>query len=57
MCDLSVLSREADDGKIENIYNLKIMNATEVAKRYSLLVEGVEGAELMARSQVRETAK
>jgi polyferredoxin len=40
MRDPSVLSREADDGRIENVYNLKIMNTTEDAKRYAISVEG-----------------
>jgi len=47
MRDPSVLSREADDGRIENVYNLKIMNTTEDAKRYALSVDGMEGAELI----------
>lgn len=47
MRDPSVLSREADDGRIENVYNLKIMNTTEGAKRYALSVDGMEGIELV----------
>ena len=45
--DRSLLAREADDGGIENVYNLKIMNTTEEAKRYSLAVEGVDGIEIV----------
>ena len=45
--DRSVLAREADDGRIENVYNLKIMNTTEEAKRYAVSVEGMEGIELL----------
>ena len=44
--DRSLLAREADDGRIENVYNLKIMNTTEEPKRYTLSVEGIEGIEL-----------
>ena len=44
--DRSLLAREADDGRIENVYNLKIMNTTEEPKRYTLSVEGMEGVEL-----------
>jgi cytochrome c oxidase accessory protein FixG len=44
--DRSLLAREADDGRIENVYNLKIMNTTEEPKRYSLSVEGMEGVEI-----------
>lgn len=45
--DRSVLAREADDGRIENVYNLKIMNTTEEPKRYALSVEGMEGIEIV----------
>ncbi len=45
--DRSVLAREADDGRIENVYNLKIMNTTEEPKRYSLRVEGLDGIEIV----------
>jgi cytochrome c oxidase accessory protein FixG len=44
--DRSLLAREADDGRIENVYNLKIMNTTEEPKRYALAVEGLEGIEI-----------
>ena len=45
--DRSLLAREADDGRIENVYNLKIMNTTEEPKRYALSVEGMEGVEIV----------
>jgi cytochrome c oxidase accessory protein FixG len=45
--DRSILAREADDGRIENVYNLKIMNTTEEPKRYALSVEGLEGLEIV----------
>ena len=45
--DRSLLAREADDGRIENVYNLKIMNTTEEPKRYSLAVEGMDGIEII----------
>ena len=44
--DRSLLAREADDGRIENVYNLKIMNTTEEPKRYALSVEGLDGIEI-----------
>lgn len=50
--DRSVLAREADDGRIENVYNLKIMNTTEEPKRYVLSVEGMEGIELLGENSV-----
>jgi cytochrome c oxidase accessory protein FixG len=45
--DRSLLVREADDGRIENVYNLKIMNTTEEPKRYALSVEGMVGVEIV----------
>ncbi|WP_412481253.1 cytochrome c oxidase accessory protein CcoG [Azonexus sp. IMCC34839] len=53
--DRSVLAREADDGRIENIYNLKIMNTTESPKRYALTVSGLVGAEIVGE-QIVEVA-
>lgn len=50
--DRSVLAREADDGRIENIFNLKIMNTTEEAQRYTLAVEGLAGIELVGQPSV-----
>ncbi|PKO26644.1 MAG: cytochrome c oxidase accessory protein CcoG [Betaproteobacteria bacterium HGW-Betaproteobacteria-5] len=45
--DRSLLAREAEDGRIENVYNLKIMNTTEEPKRYALSVNGLDGAEIV----------
>ncbi len=50
--DRSLLAREADDGRIENVYNLKIMNTTELVQRYSLAVSGMEGIELVDNQPV-----
>jgi cytochrome c oxidase accessory protein FixG len=50
--DRSLLAREADDGRIENVYNLKIMNTTEEPKRYALSVEGMEGVEIVGEQIV-----
>jgi len=50
--DRSILAREADDGRIENVYNLKIMNTTEEPKRYALSVQGMEGIELVGENSV-----
>lgn len=44
--DRSILARESDDGRIENVYNLKMMNTTEAPKRYALSVTGMEGIEI-----------
>lgn len=45
--DRGTLAREADDGRIENIYTLKIMNTQEVPHRYALSVSGLDGVELI----------
>ena len=44
--DRSTLAREADDGRIENVYNLKIMNTSEEPRRFELSVSGLEGIEI-----------
>jgi cytochrome c oxidase accessory protein FixG len=46
--DRFTLAREADDGRIENVYNLKIMNTTETPKHYVLSVDGLDGIELVS---------
>lgn len=50
--DRSLLAREADDGRIENVYNLKLMNTTESPKRYALAVDGMEGVEIVGERMV-----
>lgn len=45
--DRSVLARVVDDDRIENVFNLKIMNTTESPKRYSVKVTGMDGIELL----------
>lgn len=44
--DRSTLAREADDGKIENVYTLRFMNTTEKQQTYDLSVDGIEGVAL-----------
>ena len=50
--DRSTLSREADDGSIENVYNLKLMNTTESAQRYRLTVDGLTGIRLSEEAPI-----
>jgi cytochrome c oxidase accessory protein FixG len=50
--DRTTLARLVDDGKIENIYRLQLMNATEQAQRYRVAVGGIAGAELAVPSTV-----
>ena len=44
--DRSTLYREADDGRIENVFMMHVMNTDEVAHRYSVGVSGVDGIEI-----------
>ena len=50
--DRSMLAREADDGRIENVFNMKIMNTTEEPKRYVLAVDGMQGVEIEGAATV-----
>jgi cytochrome c oxidase accessory protein FixG len=44
--DRSTLARLVDQGRIENVYRLQLMNATEEPRRYRIGVEGIAGAEV-----------
>ncbi|MCE1241788.1 cytochrome c oxidase accessory protein CcoG [Oryzomicrobium sp.] len=50
--DRAVLSREAEDGKIENGYILRIINAAEQPRHFEINVSGIDGAELAGRHVV-----
>ena len=50
--DRSTLAREADDGRIENVYMLQIMNTEEQPHRYKVTVDGLNGAEIAEESEV-----
>jgi cytochrome c oxidase accessory protein FixG len=50
--DRSTLAREADDGRIENVYMLQIMNTEEQAHRYKVTVDGLPGAEITGDLEV-----
>lgn len=50
--DRSTLAREADDGSIENVFMLQIMNTTELPQRYMITVDGLEGARITGDSAV-----
>ncbi len=49
--DRAALSRIVAGGKLENIYRLQIMNATEGAQRYLISARGLEGLEVMSESE------
>lgn len=50
--DRSTLARLVDQGQIENVYRLQLMNATESAQRYRIGVQGVAGARLAQPADV-----
>ena len=50
--DRGTLARMVEDGRIENVYRLQLMNATESTERVHVEVEGLPGATLPAWSDV-----
>jgi cytochrome c oxidase accessory protein FixG len=51
--DRTSLARVVGQGRIENVYRLQLMNATERPQRYRLAVEGLDGAELAQDAEVQ----
>jgi cytochrome c oxidase accessory protein FixG len=49
--DRAALSRIVAGGKLENVYTLQVMNATERTQRYRISAEGLEGLALSADSE------
>jgi cytochrome c oxidase accessory protein FixG len=43
--DRATLSRETDEGKIENVYRLQVMNTDETRRHFTVSVEGATGLE------------
>jgi len=54
--DRASLARVVDEGRIENIYRLQVMNATESTHHYRLTVEGMPGIRLDGPSEVELSA-
>jgi cytochrome c oxidase accessory protein FixG len=50
--DRATLARLVDDGQIENVYRLQIMNASEVPQRYRIEVGGLPGLALADATEV-----
>jgi len=44
--DRAALAREADDGAVENVYRLQIMNTAETPRRFRIDVAGLDGIAL-----------
>lgn len=54
--DRSMLYREADDGRIENVFTLRLINADESAHRYAIKVSGVAGIDIVGEHVVEVPA-
>jgi cytochrome c oxidase accessory protein FixG len=52
--DRNALYLETDNGLIENVYNLKVLNMMEKPQTYSLSISGLEGAELIVANAKSE---
>jgi polyferredoxin len=50
--DRAALARIVAGGRIENVYRLQVMNATEVAQVYRIGAEGLPGLELASEPSV-----
>ena len=44
--DRGTLARQVEDGYVENVYRLQIMNATELTQHYSVAADGLPGLRL-----------
>ena len=49
--DRGALARLVEDGHIENVYRLQVMNTTEQSQRYRFAVSGIAGAEAGTRGE------
>ena len=49
--DRAVMARQAQDGEVENVYRLQLMNATEKPQRLALGVEGLPGIHVEGRHE------
>ena len=50
--DRGALARMVEFGRIENVFRLQIMNATEQPQRYRVAVEGLEGIMIASDAEV-----
>jgi cytochrome c oxidase accessory protein FixG len=50
--DRMTLAREVGEGRIENVYRLQLMNATEERQHYRLAVQGLPGAEILPQGDI-----
>jgi cytochrome c oxidase accessory protein FixG len=50
--DRGALARMVEHGRIENVFRLQIMNATEQAQRYQISVDGLDGITIAGSAEV-----
>ena len=50
--DRGTLARLVEDGRIENVYRLQVMNTTESVQRYRFAVDGIADAQISVRGPV-----
>ncbi|WP_291014084.1 cytochrome c oxidase accessory protein CcoG [Hydrogenophaga sp.] len=50
--DRGALAREVEQGRIENVFRLQVMNATESTQRYVITVDGLPGIMIASDSDV-----
>ncbi|MEX1166155.1 MAG: cytochrome c oxidase accessory protein CcoG [Hydrogenophaga sp.] len=50
--DRGALAREVEFGRIENVFRLQVMNATELTQRYVITVEGLPGIKIESAPEV-----
>ncbi len=48
--DRGALARMVEAGRIENVFRLQLMNATEVAQRFEVTVQGLDGISIASES-------
>ncbi|MES2880433.1 MAG: cytochrome c oxidase accessory protein CcoG [Pseudomonadota bacterium] len=51
--DRGVMARVVEDGRIENVYRLQVMNATESSQHYKISVSGLPGLVVASESVVQ----
>jgi polyferredoxin len=54
--DRGALARMVEQGRIENVYRLQIMNATEDTQRYIISVSGLPGITLASDNEIEVLA-
>jgi cytochrome c oxidase accessory protein FixG len=52
MRDRGALARQVEQGRIENVFRLQVMNATEETQRYTITVSGLPGIVIASDPQV-----